>query len=249
MCLAEHVRGSANGGPPMSAFGGPRGELLTPAWRAARHLCTAGGDLCQSLAHLRDDSNAPSRWGVSSAGVVLFAAVAASASPELPRSLAQLRPPLAAAVRKAAPSWLRDETDDLTQLALLRLDRALKREPDRRLTRAYLGRIAYTTVVDEIRKRRKEREHTSYDAKPVDRPAPGPDPERLASGAGAGEAITACLESAGPRARDALTLYLLGHSVPEIARLLDHTRKTAENIVYRGLAVLRSCVEAKGYRP
>jgi len=170
-------------------------------------------------------------------------------SPELPRTLAELQRPLAAAVRKAAPSWLRDETDDLTQLALLRLDRALKREPDRRLTRAYLGRIAYTTVIDEIRKRRKEREHAAFDVESADRPAPGPDPERLAAGSGAGAAITECLEAAAPRARDALTLYLLGHSVPEISKLLDHTRKTAENIVYRGLTVLRRCVEAKGYRP
>ncbi len=152
-------------------------------------------------------------------------------------------------MRKAVPAWLRQESDDLTQVALMRLNRALQRDPDRPLTRAYLGRIAYSTVVDEIRKRRKEREHIAPDVDSVERASSAPGPERLVAGTGAGEAITACLESAAPKSRDALTLYLLGHSVPEISRLLDHTRKTAENIVYRGLAALRSCVEAKGYRP
>jgi RNA polymerase sigma-70 factor, ECF subfamily len=187
--------------------------------------------------------------GASPVGVALFAAIATRSAPELPRTLVELQRPLAAAVRKAVPAWLLPETEDLTQVALLRLDRALKREPDRPLTRAYLGRIAYTTVVDEIRKRRREREHVAPDVDSAERPTPAPGPERLAESRDAGEAITACLEAAPPRARDALTLYLLGHSVPEISRLLDHTRKTAENVVYRGLAALRGCVEAKGYRP
>jgi RNA polymerase sigma-70 factor (ECF subfamily) len=172
-----------------------------------------------------------------------------AARPALPRELEGLRAPLLAAVRRAAPPWLHSEVDDLTQVALLRLDRALQQQPDRALTRAYLGRIAYTTVVDELRRRRREREHLAPEARPELAPDSAPGPERLAASADLRADISACLERAQQRVRSALTLYLLGHSVPEIARLLDHTRKTAENTVYRGLAALRRCLAAKGHAP
>jgi len=167
----------------------------------------------------------------------------------LPRVLDELRPPLLAAVRRAAPGWLQGEVDDLTQVAMLRLNRALEKDPERELTRAYLGRIAYTTVIDEIRRRKKEREHAAPDAEPEREATCAPDPERLAGSAGLRTDINACLGRAQQRVRDALTLYLLGHSVPEIAALLKHTRKTAENIVYRGLGALRTCLKAKGHTP
>ena len=167
----------------------------------------------------------------------------------LPRALDDLRAPLLTAVRRAAPGWLQSEVDDLTQVAMLRLDRALKKDPERELTRAYLGRIAYTTVIDEIRRRKKEREHAAVDAEPERAPTGAPGPERLAGSAGLRADITACLDRAQQRVRDALTLYLLGHSVPEIASLLNHTRKTAENIVYRGLGALRTCLRSKGHTP
>ncbi len=177
--------------------------------------------------------------------------VASDRSPDspLPRALSDLRAPLLAAIRRAAPAWLQPEADDLTQVALLRLNRAIEQDPDRPLTRGYLGRIAYTTVIDEIRGRRKEREHADRDAEVERAPAPLPGPERLAQSAHLRQDLTHCLEEAQPRVRDALTLYLLGHTVPEIARLLEHTRKTAENIVYRGLGALRECLLAKGHAP
>jgi RNA polymerase sigma-70 factor, ECF subfamily len=46
--------------------------------------------------------------------------------------------------------------------------------------------------------------------------------------------------------RHAVTLNLQGHSVPDIGRLLGWTAKKAENLVYRGMADLRSCLSSKG---
>jgi RNA polymerase sigma-70 factor (ECF subfamily) len=51
-----------------------------------------------------------------------------------------------------------------------------------------------------------------------------------------------------PPRRHAVTLSLQGHSVPEIGRLLGWTGKKAENLVYRGMADLRECLEGKGIR-
>lgn len=47
----------------------------------------------------------------------------------------------------------------------------------------------------------------------------------------------------------AVTLHLQGHSVPEVGALLAWTVKKAENLVYRGLADLRSCLSSKGLQP
>ena len=49
--------------------------------------------------------------------------------------------------------------------------------------------------------------------------------------------------------RRALTLYLVGHKVPEAAQMLGWTSKKTENNVYRGLANLRDCLAKKGIKP
>ena len=67
----------------------------------------------------------------------------------------------------------------------------------------------------------------------------------LAIGAGIGECMTHLNEDR----RVAVTMYLLGHNVPETAGLLGWTRKRVENLVYRGLAALRKCLEGKELAP
>jgi RNA polymerase sigma-70 factor (ECF subfamily) len=167
----------------------------------------------------------------------------------LPSPLAALRAPLLAAVRRTAPVWLRDDAEDLTHVALMRLSRQLQRDPERPLTGAYLSRIAYTTVVDEIRRRKRERKLSARAVEIAEVPSPAPGPDQQADESGAAQAIQSCLEQAAPRTRDALTLYLLGHSVPEISRLLELGRKVSENVVYRGLTALRRCLRSRGYTP
>jgi RNA polymerase sigma-70 factor (ECF subfamily) len=49
--------------------------------------------------------------------------------------------------------------------------------------------------------------------------------------------------------RLAVILHLQGHSVREAARLLDWAFKRTENLVYRGLADLRACLQSKGMTP
>ena len=44
----------------------------------------------------------------------------------------------------------------------------------------------------------------------------------------------------------AVTLHLQGHRGAETARLLGWSAKRAENLIYRGLADLRACLEARG---
>lgn len=163
----------------------------------------------------------------------------------------RLRRDLARAVRAVCPAWLADRRDDLVQVAMLRVmavERQAEGNPE--LPPSYLYRVANSAVVDEIRARRRrpevEIEETTVAAR---RAAPQPAPDQTAHGREIGRGIRACLAAMKDERRQAVSLHLLGHSVPETARLLGEPWKRIENLVYRGLADLRACLESKGLAP
>ena len=62
---------------------------------------------------------------------------------------------LARAVATYCPAWLADSRDDLVQMAAIKV---LRSSGDVPLTEAWLRRVAYTVVVDEIRRLRRRSE-------------------------------------------------------------------------------------------
>ena len=64
-----------------------------------------------------------------------------------------------------------------------------------------------------------------------------------------GRAIEGCLAGRAEPRRLAVTLHLQAHSVPEAAALLGWEEKRTENLVYRGMAELRRCLEGRGVTP
>jgi RNA polymerase sigma-70 factor (ECF subfamily) len=159
-----------------------------------------------------------------------------------------VREVLVRAVAKVCPSWLADHADDLVQAALIRVAEIKRRSEGKvELSAFYLRKAAYSAVVDEIRRRRRRQEVPLEDERPETHPATtAPDPERSCAGREIGRAIRECLGRFVRPRRLAVTLHLQGHTVAESARLLGWSPKRAENLVYRGLADLRSCLEAKG---
>jgi RNA polymerase sigma-70 factor (ECF subfamily) len=160
---------------------------------------------------------------------------------------AGLRQQLVRSVRRVCPGWLAASADDIVQAAVVKvLHLQQESEGERRLATSYLWRLAYSAVVDEIRRRRRLREVPMADAdemSPADR---APDPERAAHGREIGAAIADCLAGLVLPRRLAVTLHLQGHTVPEAGMLLGWSAKRAENLVYRGLADLRACLAGKG---
>jgi RNA polymerase sigma-70 factor (ECF subfamily) len=159
---------------------------------------------------------------------------------------------LVAAVRRCCPPWLSADADDLVQAAMIKvLDRTRRDPAAAEVAPAYLWRIAYSAVVDEIRRRRRRREvplEIEGDGA-CELPSPTPGPDRWASSRALGAAIADCLGRLLPVRRQAVTLHLLGHTIPEIADLLDWSAKRADNNVYRGLTDLRRCLDRKGVSP
>jgi RNA polymerase sigma-70 factor (ECF subfamily) len=146
---------------------------------------------------------------------------------------------MARAVRKQCPAWLRDHAQDIAQAALTKVMAAERRgEGIRPLSPFYLYRVAHSALVDEIRHRKRRPEVPLEGVRAAD------DDARAFEPAGHD-----CLSCAKRERRLAVTLYLLGHTVPEAARILGWDAKRTENLVYRGLADLRQCLAGKGHKP
>jgi len=163
----------------------------------------------------------------------------------------EMLPVLRAAVHRNCPEWMRNSVDDLVQEAGIRLLEIIRRDEGKRvLSSSYIWRTGYSVVIDEIRRRRRRKEH-SLEEKHVAHLAVAEtgDPERLAESEMAGKAVRDCLSRLAEARRRAVVLRLLGHGVREISSLLEWSYKRAENLVCRGMEQLRACLTGKGIHP
>jgi len=162
---------------------------------------------------------------------------------------ADLRRRLTRAVDRRCPRWLSHHRDDIVQVALMRL---MQIGGDRTtpFPSSYLWKVAFRAMIDEIRRLRRA-QFVSLDGE-VDDPRAvdsGSNPERARQGREIGRGIRDCLARLSTDRRRAVTLHLVGHSVPDIVGLMDWNLKRAENLVYRGLDDLRECLRSKGLEP
>jgi RNA polymerase sigma-70 factor (ECF subfamily) len=165
---------------------------------------------------------------------------------------AELRAELARAVRTLCPRWLSSRAEDLVQVALLRiLELRQRSEQDREFSSFYLKRVAYSALVDEIRRleRRRESPLENDEGEPISLPSTTPGPERHQASRELGAAIRDCLRGLHQQRQLAVTLYLQEVSVADAAGLLGWDLKQTRNRVYRGVADLRACLEGKGLTP
>ncbi len=151
------------------------------------------------------------------------------------------------ALKRAAPAWLRPKTDDMAQAAVVKLMRQGRSEEAlAALKPAYLWRAAHSEIMDEIRRCRRRGEVGLQEASGL-ADTSRPDAEQVVAGKFIGDAIRTCLGLLVDSRRRAVALYLVGHTVPEVAILLGISKKQAENLVFRGLRNLRSHLQARGY--
>jgi RNA polymerase sigma-70 factor, ECF subfamily len=164
-----------------------------------------------------------------------------------PQDQVALRRDLERAVRRVCPRFLAQDAEDLVQDCFIRLVRASRADSAGDLSGAYLKKVAYSAVVDEIRRRRRQ---LALDAgADGDAIEAAPDEMRALPETAIGDAIAACLQHLVADRRRALTLHLLGHTGLEVARMLVCDAKRAENLTLRGLVQLRECLNGKGVTP
>jgi RNA polymerase sigma-70 factor (ECF subfamily) len=166
----------------------------------------------------------------------------------------ELRDALVRAVRRQCPGWLSHDADDIAQAALTKVMARERAGAVAPLSSFYLYKVAHSALVDEIRRRKRRREEPLEPSGPGEEPR-SIEPRAVGDTADAmrlrelGVAVQACLRAMKRERRLAVMLYLQEHTVPEAARVLGWVVKRTENLVYRGLADLRQCLQAKGHVP
>jgi RNA polymerase sigma-70 factor (ECF subfamily) len=160
-----------------------------------------------------------------------------------------LRQQLRANVGRYCPRWLSDQTDDIVQVAWLRLRQALEKDEGNRPPGASLvSRVAYCATIDAIRRQRRRREVPVSDAPEMIQTATV-DPARASAALEIATGIRSCISRLSERRQVAVTLYLQGHTAPETGRILGWKLKKTENMIFRGMADLRRCLAGKGLKP
>jgi RNA polymerase sigma-70 factor (ECF subfamily) len=162
-----------------------------------------------------------------------------------------LRARVTRAVRRACPAWLANQADDIVQSVFLQLVITLRKsEGNQTFSSIYLEKAAYGAVVDEIRRQCRRKEYAMPQEEGAETTVwAGAGPDRRASSVEIARGIHDCLARLIRPRRLAVTLYLQGCTVPETARRLRWSPKRADNLVYRGLADLRTCLQGKGLEP
>jgi RNA polymerase sigma-70 factor (ECF subfamily) len=163
--------------------------------------------------------------------------------------LARLRSVLTAAVARVCPRRLSHLREDIVQSAMLRVIESQGRseQPGIR-TASYLWKVAYTAMVDELRRIDRRREVPMEDGL-IERPpdtavSPGGESERHLA-----IEIQDCIARLMEPRRVSVVLHLLGFQAGEAARSTGWSLKRVRNLTYRGLADLRRCLEEKGLKP
>lgn len=163
-----------------------------------------------------------------------------------------LRRRLAAAVDWVCPQWLMAQKEDIIQNGMVQLLRSRNQNEGKpEYSSTYLQRVAHGATVDEIRRLSRRKENLVGTAQTMDESGSSgiPSPDTVVFSAEIGAAIRGCLLELVRSRQLAVTLYLQGCTVKEAAGLLGWSAKRVDNLVYRGLANLRSCLIGKGITP
>lgn len=162
----------------------------------------------------------------------------------------RIREVLRRAVRSACPAWLANDADDIVQTAWLRAaPRIAESSTAGPVSNTYLWKVATTTVLNEIRARRRSRADVSLEELEVPSTIASADPEQQVQARTIREAIADCLSNLLPARRRVLTLQLCGHEVAEVAALTGNDLKRTRNLLFRGSSDLRECLSNKGVTP
>lgn len=150
------------------------------------------------------------------------------------------------AVRRVCPRSLAQEAEDLVQESFIRLLKSRKLETPGELSAAYLKKVAYSAVIDEIRRRRRRprAEGSEEELEAVGDLSMAPGEHSTL-----GHSLEVCLQKLQADRRQALTLHLLGYTGAEVAHMLGCNLKRAENLTLRGLAQLREHLAHMGLWP
>ena len=145
-----------------------------------------------------------------------------------------------------------EDLDELMQAVRLRLWRARQSSEQIEATPAsYVYRTAVTASLDLIRARRTQRAEAMDSLREGDETMSSvrPDAQSELEARELAALVGQSVERVTPSRRPVLRMYLAGYDRREIADLMGWSEAKTRNLLYRGLADLRSLLEAQGLGP
>ncbi|MEZ5455578.1 MAG: sigma-70 family RNA polymerase sigma factor [Lysobacteraceae bacterium] len=147
---------------------------------------------------------------------------------------------LRALLRKHVRSLDDDELDDLMQEVRVRLWKSLEREKTIEHLPSYVQKVVLSVVIDAQRRRVVRQEESLSEPLAAVLVDERGSAETDAQGSERIAQLRAALARLPERRRQPAQLLLMGHAVPEIARIMQMTDGTARNLAYRGVDELRA---------
>ena len=149
----------------------------------------------------------------------------------------------------------RSELDELRQDVRIRLWRALETgEKINNVAGTYVRRAAVTAALDFLRRRRDHATEPLIESRntaelPVPRLARVSAPDSQFARDQLADAVARVVAGLSASRRVVVRLYLVGYSRGEIANRMGWTEARTRNLLYRGLADVRTRLEALGFEP
>lgn len=137
----------------------------------------------------------------------------------------------------------RDLAEDVLQEAYLRIwDHAADYRPERGAAAAWMGRIARNRALDWYRKQNRDPVRGTPEIGPENSAGPELAWDQVDD---EGRQLKDCLEELEVRQRDCILLaFVEGYTHQELALRLERPLGTVKSLIRRGLARLKSCIEA-----
>ena len=139
--------------------------------------------------------------------------------------------------------------EDLQQETAVRVLTRLRSATPPTLSAAYVRTAARNTRTDHLRRQARRRDILERNLSVLGRYDGPPDPETSSCAQELASVVRAQLECLPKGRQEAVLLFLQGYGVSEIAARTGSNRKQVDNLVCRGLAVLRRSLRAQGITP
>ncbi len=156
------------------------------------------------------------------------------------------------AIQRLCPRYLRQEVEDLEQVAMVRaLETSRRRGDGIAWTKAYVYCLARSVIVDRMRRQSRRptelsKEEAGVDATELAAVEWTANPEYLAYRQSMREVLMECIDRIKADRRSAVVLVAIqGHSIAEAAQMLGWSNRKVENCLYRGRKDLRRLCAAR----
>lgn len=147
-------------------------------------------------------------------------------------------------LHKFSPQRFGLDAEDLTQEIRIKIWKVLQDEREIQCLASYIKKIIDSTVIDQIRKIKREEHVYNYELERKTSELKTVYANRSAAGGDFRDLVWRAADSLIDSRKRVVKLFLLNMTIEEIADYFQWSRDKTRNLLYRGLANLRTTIKA-----